>query len=168
MIDRSRWEQTPIWSRLSFLTSAILRELDVAKSGVKCMQLSPAKVEWHLVRDGKPFGPLSELEFLKFIELGHLEQNDLLWRDGFSEWRPATIVFPELQESHTEPLELSITVGEPLVAARPVRRRATSRKALALGLFTIAVLGGAVSYGYFSSDWLLPETGNFLAQFLAL
>ena len=132
------------------------------------MQLSPAKVEWHLVRDGKPFGPLSELEFLKFIELGHLEQNDLLWRDGFSEWRPATIVFPELQESHTEPLELSITVGEPLVAARPVRRRVTSRKALALGLFTIAVLGGAVSYGYFSSDWLLPETGNFLAQFLAL
>jgi len=132
------------------------------------MQLSPAKVEWHLVRDGKPFGPLSELEFLKFIELGHLEQNDLLWRDGFSEWRPATIVFPELQESHTEPLELSITAGEPLVAARPVRRRVTSRKALALGLFTIAVLGGAVSYGYFSSDWLLPETGNFLAQFLAL
>jgi len=132
------------------------------------MQLSPAKVEWHLVRDGKPFGPLSELEFLKFIELGHLEQNDLLWRDGFSEWRPATKVFPELQESHAEPLELSITVGEPLVAARPAGRRATSRKALALGLFTIVILGGAVSYGYFSSDWLLPETGNFLAQFLAL
>ena len=109
------------------------------------MQLSPAKVEWHLVRDGKPFGPLSELEFLKFIEQGHLEQNDLLWRDGFSEWRSASVVFPELQEvlspPDTEPLECSITVGEPLVAGRPVCRRATSRKALALGLFTIVILG---------------------------
>src|SRR5262245_32448970 len=34
----------------------------------KCMELPPANVEWHLVRDGKPYGPLSELEFLKFIE----------------------------------------------------------------------------------------------------
>jgi len=136
------------------------------------MQSSPANVEWHLVRDGKPFGPLSDVEFLKFVELGHLEQNDLLWRDGFSEWRSASVVFPELQEvlnpTHTEPLECSITVGEPLVAERPVRRRATSRKALALGLFTIVILGGAVSYGYVSSDWLLPETANFLARFLAL
>jgi GYF domain 2 len=160
----------PIWPRLSFLTFAILRLLDVAKSGAKCMQLSP--VEWHLVRDGKPFGPLSELEFLKFIELGHLEQNDLLWRDGFSEWRSASVVFPELREvlipSHAEPLDCSIAVGEPLVAAMPVSRRATSRKALVLGLFTIVVLGGAVSYGYFSSDWLLPETASFLARFLAL
>jgi uncharacterized protein DUF4339 len=160
----------PIWPRLSFLTFAILRQLDVVKSGAKCMQLSP--VEWHLVRDGKPFGPLSELEFLKFIELGHLEQNDLLWRDGFSEWRSAKVVFPELREvlipSHTEPLDCSIAVGETLVAAMPVSRRATSRKALVLGLFTIVVLGGAVSYGYFSSDWLLPQTTSFLARFLAL
>ena len=136
------------------------------------MQLSPAKVEWHLVRDGKPFGPLSELEFLKFIELGHLERNDLLWRDGFSEWRSATIVFPELREvlipAHTEPLECSITVGEPLVAARPACRRTISLKTLGLGFFTIVILGGAVSYGYFSSDWLLPATAIFLAQFLSL
>jgi hypothetical protein len=163
-------ESRPIWPRLSFLTFAILRLLDVAKSGAKCMQSSPVKVEWHLVRNGKPFGPLSDLEFFKLIELGHLEQNDLLWRDGFSEWRSASVVFPELQEvltpSHTEPQECSITVGEPLVAARPVCR--TARKALALGLLTIVILGGAVSYGYFSSDWLLPETANFLARFLAL
>ena len=136
------------------------------------MQLSPVRVEWHLVRNGKPFGPLSELEFLKLIELGHLERNNLLWRDGFSEWRSASVVFPGLQEvmspSHTEPMEYSITVGEPLVAARPACRRAMSLKALALGLFTIVILGGAVSYGYFSSDWLLPETAIFLARFLAL
>jgi uncharacterized protein DUF4339 len=136
------------------------------------MQLSPAKVEWHLVRAGKPFGPLSELEFSKFIELGHLEQTDLLWRDGFSEWRSATAVFPVLREvlipPHAEPLDCTIAVAEPLVAAMPVSQRATSRKSLVFGLFMIVILGGAVSYGYFSSDWLLPETANFLAQFLAL
>ena len=136
------------------------------------MELPPANVEWHLVRDGKPYGPLSELEFLKFIELGHLAPHDLLWRDGFTEWRFATSVFPELQEvlspSHTEPLDCWITVSEPLVAARPAGLRATSRKALALTLFLTAILGGVVSYGYFSSDRPLSATAIFLAQFLAL
>ena len=56
------------------------------------MDLPPSKIEWHLVRDGKPYGPLSDLEFFKFIELGHLEPNDLLWRDGFKGWQSANVV----------------------------------------------------------------------------
>jgi len=133
------------------------------------MDLPPSNEEWHLVRDGKPYGPFSPLEFLKFIELGHLKPNDLLWRDGFNEWRSATVVFPELQEfpspTHVEPVDCTIEVGEPLAVARPVECRATSRKSLVLTFFLIVLLGGAVSYGYFSSDWPLSE---FLAQFLAL
>src|SRR5215467_5741419 len=65
----------------------------VAKSRPKCMDLPPSKIEWHLVRDGKPYGPLSDLEFFKFIELGHLEPNDLLWRDGFKGWQSANVYF---------------------------------------------------------------------------
>jgi len=130
--------------------------MDVAKSGAKCMELPPAKVEWHLVRDGKPYGPLSEQEFLKFVELGHLESNDLLWRAGFNEWQSATIVFPELQKvlspSHTDRME-PIIIGEPLVYARPPERRARSRKALVLALFLIVVLGAAASYACLRSDW---------------
>jgi hypothetical protein len=56
----------------------------------------------------------------------------------------------------------------PLLYERPVERRTTSRRALVLPLFLIAILGGTVSYGYFRADWLLSETAKFLAQFLAL
>jgi hypothetical protein len=53
---------------------------------------SPA--QWYLARDGQQFGPLSEAELAKFIDLGHLQPTDLLWRDGFPDWRPAAAVFP--------------------------------------------------------------------------
>ncbi|HEU4380385.1 MAG TPA: DUF4339 domain-containing protein [Hyphomicrobiaceae bacterium] len=57
---------------------------------------SPAyRIEWYLARDGQQHGPLSEAELAKFIELGHLRPDDLLWRDGFADWRPAGQVFPE-------------------------------------------------------------------------
>jgi len=136
------------------------------------MDLPPSKIEWHLVRDGKPYGPLSDLEFFKFIELGHLEPNDLLWRDGFKGWQSANVVFPELQElpspSHMEPAEFFSKFPEPLVSDRPVERKSTSRKARVVTLFLIVILGGAASYAYFWSDRSLSETANFLTQLLAL
>jgi hypothetical protein len=136
------------------------------------MDLPPSKIEWHLVRDGKPYGPLSDLEFFKFIELGHLEPNDLLWRDGFKGWQSADVVFPELQELptpfHTEPVEFLSKFSQPLVSDRPVERKTTSRKARVITLFLIVMVGGAASYAYFWSDYSLSETANFLTQLLAL
>src|SRR5262245_27560962 len=49
---------------------------------------------WYLARDGHQFGPISEAEMVQLIELGHLQPTDLLWRDGFPDWRPAMVVFP--------------------------------------------------------------------------
>lgn len=46
-------------------------------------------VEWYIGRDGKQYGPVTDLEFRKLIELGHLKPTDLVWREGFAEWRPA-------------------------------------------------------------------------------
>lgn len=142
-----------------------------AKRGAMCMDSPPLKVEWHLVRDGKPYGPLSDLEFLKFIELGQLEANDLLWRDGFNEWKSAIVLFPELKEfpspTHIEPADSSSEFGEPRIDHRPAHRNAKSRKVRVLTLL-IFILGGAASYVYFRPDWLLSETANFLAQLLAL
>ena len=135
--------------------------------------LLPAKVEWHLVRDGEPYGPLSDLEMLNGIDAGHLRPDDQLWRSGFNGWRSAAVVFPELYQGpksfHSGQAD-SIEVNEPLpfVYERPVERRARSRRALVLPLFLIAILGGAVLYGYSSANWLFSETANFLAQFLAL
>jgi GYF domain 2 len=51
-------------------------------------------MQWYLARDGQQFGPISEAELAKLIELGHLQPNDLLWREGFPDWRPAMVVFP--------------------------------------------------------------------------
>jgi hypothetical protein len=36
----------------------------------------------------------------KLVELGHLKPTDLLWREGFPDWRPAMVVFPP----HARPL----------------------------------------------------------------
>ena len=59
------------------------------------MSGSNAKIEWYLARDGQQHGPLSDPELKKFIELGHLNATDLVWRAGFPEWRTASEVFPE-------------------------------------------------------------------------
>src|SRR5438105_2864977 len=58
------------------------------------MSAPASQTQWYLARDGQQFGPLSEAELAKLIELGHLQPNDLLWREGFPDWRPAMVVFP--------------------------------------------------------------------------
>ena len=55
-------------------------------------------MQWYLARDGQQFGPISDAELGKFIELGHMQPNDLLWREGFPDWRPAMVVFPPRQQ----------------------------------------------------------------------
>lgn len=49
--------------------------------------------EWYLARDGQQYGPLTDLEMRKFVELGHLRPTDLVWRQGFPDWRAAPTVF---------------------------------------------------------------------------
>lgn len=53
-----------------------------------------SQAQWYLARDGKQHGPISEAELIQFMEQGHLQPNDLVWREGFADWRPAMLVFP--------------------------------------------------------------------------
>jgi hypothetical protein len=53
---------------------------------------SPAPTQWYLARDGQQYGPISDAELAKLDELGHLKPSDLLWRPGFTHWRPAAAV----------------------------------------------------------------------------
>lgn len=64
-------------------------------------EMSPpaAHNQWYLARDGQQYGPLAEAELVKFIELGHLHPSDLVWREGFPDWRPALMVFPPRKPS---------------------------------------------------------------------
>ena len=50
-------------------------------------------IEWFLARDGQQHGPLTDREIHKLVELGHLRVTDLVWRQGFADWRPAPTVF---------------------------------------------------------------------------
>ena len=59
--------------------------------------------QWYLAREGQQFGPITDAELARFIELGHLQPNDLLWRDGFPEWRPAMVVFPTPSQTTPRP-----------------------------------------------------------------
>ena len=58
------------------------------------MSSPAAHTQWYIARNGQQYGPLSEAELGRFVELGHLQPTDLLWREGFPDWRPAMVVFP--------------------------------------------------------------------------
>ena len=58
------------------------------------MSSSDSQAQWYLARDGQQYGPLSDGELGKFVDLGHLQPTDLLWREGFADWQPALTVFP--------------------------------------------------------------------------
>jgi hypothetical protein len=68
-----------------------------------------AQTQWYIARDGQQYGPLSEAELGRFVDLGHLQPTDLLWREGFPDWRPAMVVFPPRAS----------TLGRPGPTARP-------------------------------------------------
>lgn len=60
---------------------------------------SETDIQWFIARDGKQHGPVSDLELKKLVELAHLKPTDLVWRQGFSDWRTAASVFPTIGET---------------------------------------------------------------------
>jgi hypothetical protein len=68
------------------------------------MSPPPTQTQWYLAREGQQYGPLSDMELAKFVELGHLQPSDLLWREGFPDWRPAMVVFPQRKPSGLRPM----------------------------------------------------------------
>ncbi|HXF52509.1 MAG TPA: DUF4339 domain-containing protein, partial [Hyphomicrobiaceae bacterium] len=56
------------------------------------------QVEWYLARGGQQYGPLSDAEMRKFVELGYLRPTDLVWRQGFPDWKPGSVAFPEINQ----------------------------------------------------------------------
>jgi hypothetical protein len=94
-----------------------------------------SQIQWYLARDGQQYGPLSEAELRKFIELGHLQPTDLLWREGFPDWRPAIVVFPRTPQAAPQTATAAMHAGP----AAAQRARADPRQAPHAGM---AVRGG--------------------------
>ncbi len=60
-------------------------------------------IEWYLARDNKQYGPLSDIELMKLVELRHLRDQDLVWRAGLTDWTPAPVAFPQAFGAQPEP-----------------------------------------------------------------
>lgn len=79
---------------------------------------------WFIAREGQQHGPLNEKEMQLFVERGHLRPTDLVWQQGFPDWRPATAVFPPKSPAaatgHSAPQPTHPTQGGP---ASPLNTR---------------------------------------------
>lgn len=58
------------------------------------MTTPESDIQWFIAREGKQHGPLSDLEMKTFVSHNYLRAEDLIWRPGFPNWEPATVVFP--------------------------------------------------------------------------
>jgi hypothetical protein len=146
------------------------------------------QVEWYLARNGQQHGPLSDVEMRKFIELGHLRPTDLVWRQGFTDWRPGSIVFPEIanpkpspaagprtatpgrsaQTGRTDRSPRGPTVSTPAASDRTAGRRepkagGRSLGRIALVVVLLALVGGAGWFGWQNRD-KLPDVTNILTS----
>src|SRR5262249_7057556 len=108
--------------------------------------------QWYLARDGQQYGPLSDPELAKFVELGHLQASDLLWREGFPDWRPALSVFPAQNAGAAGRKETTAKpAGAPSSAALPPAAERANGNAAALAE---------------SDDDVEPHRRGFVARFL--
>ena len=144
------------------------------------MPTPPSQHQWYLARDGQQYGPLTDPELAKFVELGHLQPTDLLWREGFPDWRPALVVFPTQGQGLGAPQHGASRNAAPPFAESSDRASSTaahdravpetgeeqdettgeSRRRLSLAglfkrLFPIALLAGAAWAAYTYRDTLM-------------
>jgi hypothetical protein len=108
--------------------------------------------QWYLSRNGQQHGPFSDADVANFARLGQLHVNDLIWREGFANWRPALTIFPE-------PLPASLPYPTRRIGAAVVdvprrqttgslSRRGPTWKVVLVALATSAVIGAMSGYAY--------------------
>jgi len=65
-------------------------------------EAGPRAPSWYLARGDKRYGPLADRELLLLAERGGLRTDDLLWKPGFSSWKPVHAVC-DLKTSPEDP-----------------------------------------------------------------
>ncbi len=86
------------------------------------MSATETEIQWFIARDGKQHGPVTDIELKKLVELAHLKPADLVWRQGFSDWRSAASVFPTIADPNKSAAPAPVTAASapaPAAAAAP-------------------------------------------------
>src|SRR5439155_506951 len=133
---------------------------------------------WYVIRNGQQAGPLTSDDLKRFAESGELGPEDLLWREGWTEWKavkatPLVQVLalpmpqpPPVVSHHVEPPPAVSTIAQTSVdfSAKVTRRYkdgyAYARQMNAFGQFikvisfvfylgALGVLLGALNYGWY-------------------
>ncbi len=73
-------------------------------------------IAWYVGRDGQQYGPVGDPEFRAMLELGQILPTDLVWRDGFAEWKPAASLRPAAPVGAPTPETPSQPVAPPVHA----------------------------------------------------
>jgi len=118
--------------------------------------MSAQSPPWYITRDGQQHGPVADAELKKHVDDGQLQATDFLWRQDFTEWRPAAVLFPQLKA----PSGLAAGIQQPTNSRqRPVpydteepRERASYQgpglATIGIALLCSAVIGAASGYVY--------------------
>jgi hypothetical protein len=125
--------------------------------------------KWFISRDGKQYGPITDAEFQKLVELGELRASDFLWHDEASDWISAStdIAQPSVLASpaHNDPVPVATpptkndTRDEQEKSAKGSVKRTTGLTGA--NIFWICVVLGLVALSL-SEPWSLYRTSRVL------
>ena len=66
-----------------------------------------ATQEWHYARGGQQLGPVSSAKLKHLASTGQLSATDLIWKDGWEDWREAASIKGLFQEPVPVPTSYS-------------------------------------------------------------
>jgi uncharacterized protein DUF4339 len=136
----------------------------VHKFGVQAKSMTAQDLHWYIARDGQQYGPISDTELNKFVQLGHLQPDDLLWRDGLPSWCPALGLlsrrFVAQQGAIREPShsrdELAVDPAIRITAKQVSTLRSLSANSLVVLLCAMAAAALYVHFPFLKELFLSP------------
>ena len=79
-------------------------------------------IEWYYARGNKQMGPVTAVELKRLAAAGELHPDDLVWREGLTEWAPARSV-RGLFEDEAKPIAAEEIPSQPVVpVAKPLAK----------------------------------------------
>lgn len=104
----------------------------------------PEAGTWHVVQDGTQVGPIALAELHRLRATGKLDDESLIWREGFADWRALGTV-DELRDSTRVSVEIApeVTDAPAPAPARPALRNERNETSVLFTLGNLAKLAAS-------------------------